>query len=45
MAEYFYSQEQKQKAKEFFQQITTLENPNPDIRIESEKRLNRDLSD
>ena len=45
MAEYFYAQDQKQKAKEFFQQITTLENPNPDIRIESEKRLNRDLSD
>ena len=45
MAEYFYAQDQKQKAKEFFQQIITLENPNPDIRIESEKRLNRDLSD
>ena len=45
MAEYFYAQDQKQKAKEFFQQITTLENPNPDIRIESEKRLNRDLSE
>ena len=45
MAEYFYAQDQKQKAKEFFEQITTLENPNPDIRIESEKRLNRDLSD
>ena len=41
----FYAQDQKQKAKEFFQQITALENPNPDIRIESEKRLNRDLSD
>ena len=45
MAEYFYAQDQKQKAKEFFEQITTLENPNPDIRIESEKRLNRDLSE
>ena len=33
------------KAKEFFEQITTLENPNPDIRIESQKRLNRDLSE
>ena len=45
MAEYFYAQDQKKKAKEFFEKITTLENPNPDIRIESEKRLNRDLSD
>ena len=45
MAEYFYAQDQKQKSKEFFEQITTLENPNPDIRIESEKRLNRDLSE
>ena len=45
MAEYFYAKNQKQKAKEFFEQITTLENPNPDIRIESEKRLNRDLSE
>jgi len=45
LAEYFYAQDQKQKAKEFFEQITTLENPNPDIRIESEKRLNRDLSE
>ena len=45
LAEYFYAQDQKQKAKEFFEQITTLENPNPDIRIESQKRLNRDLSE
>tara|TARA_Y100000768_G_scaffold265296_1_gene202570 strand:- start:1503 stop:2147 length:645 start_codon:yes stop_codon:yes gene_type:complete len=45
IAEYFYSQDQKQKAKEFFLKITSLENSNPDIRIESEKRLNRDLSE
>ena len=45
LAEYFYAKDQKQKAKEFFEQITTLENPNPDIRIETEKRLNRDLSE
>tara|TARA_B000000609_G_C24134982_1_gene327742 strand:- start:475 stop:1116 length:642 start_codon:yes stop_codon:yes gene_type:complete len=45
MAEYFYSGNQKQKAKEFFNQIITLENSNPDIRLQAEKRLNRDLSE
>ena len=45
MAEYFYSKNQKQKAKEFFNQILNLENLNPDIRLQTEKRLNRDLSE
>ena len=45
IAEYFYAQEQNQKAKEFFNQIISLENPNPDIRLQAEKRLNRDLSE
>ena len=45
MAEYFYAENQKQKAKEFFNQIVTLENSNPDIRLQAEKRLNRDLSE
>ena len=45
MAEYFYVKNQKQKAKEFFNQIITLENSNPDIRLQAEKRLNRDLSE
>jgi hypothetical protein len=45
MAEYFYAKDQKQKSKEFFNQIVSLENPNPDIRIEVEKRLNRDFSE
>ena len=45
MAEYFYSKEQKQKAKEFFNQIISLENSNSDIKLEAEKRLNRDLSE
>ena len=45
MAEYFYSKDQKQKSKEFFNQIVSLENPNSDIRLQAEKRLNRDLSD
>ncbi len=45
MAEYFYAKEQNQKAKEFFNQIIGSENPNPDIRLQAEKRLNRDLSE
>ena len=45
MAEYFYVNNQKQKAKEFFNQIIALENSNPDIRLQAEKRLNRDLSE
>ena len=45
VAEYFYSKNEKQKAKEFFNQILTLNNANKEIKIESQKRLNRDLSD
>ena len=45
MAEYFYSKGEKQKSKEFFSQITTLENANLDILKETQKRLNRDLSE
>ena len=45
MAEYFYAKEQNQKSKEFFNQIISLENPNPDIRLQADKRLNRDLSE
>ncbi len=45
MAEYFYAKDQNQKAKEFFNQIISLENSNPDLRLQAEKRLNRDLSD
>ena len=45
MAEYFYSNNQNQKAREFFNQIISLENSNPQIKIQAQKRLNRDLSD
>ena len=45
MAEYFYYKNQKQKSKDFFNQILTLENSNPNIKIETQKRLNRDFSD
>ena len=45
MAEYFYYKNQLQKSKEFFNQILTLENINPDIKIKTQKKLNRDFSD
>jgi len=45
MAEYFYSRDQKQKSKEFFNQIANLEDANSDIKLEAQKRLNRDLSE
>jgi predicted negative regulator of RcsB-dependent stress response len=45
IAEYFYSKDEKQKSKEFFNQILQLENSNADIVTEAQKRLNRDLSD
>jgi len=45
IAEYFYSKGEKQKSKEFFSQIITLENANLDILKETQKRLNRDLSE
>jgi predicted negative regulator of RcsB-dependent stress response len=45
IAEYFYSKNQKQKAKEFFNQILLLPNANQDIKVESQKRLNRDLGE
>tara|TARA_B100000963_G_scaffold224050_1_gene195345 strand:+ start:119 stop:763 length:645 start_codon:yes stop_codon:yes gene_type:complete len=45
LAEYFYSKNQKQKSKEFFNQIINLKKSNPDIVTEAQKRLNRDLSD
>jgi len=45
LAEFFYSKDQKQKAKEFFNQILILPNSNNDIKKESQKRLNRDLGE
>ena len=45
IAEYFYYKNEKQKAKEFFNKILILPNSNTDIKIESQKRLNRDFSE
>jgi hypothetical protein len=45
IAEFFYSKGEKQKSKEFFNEILNTENANQDIIKEAQKRLNRDLSD
>jgi hypothetical protein len=45
MAEFFYYKDQKQKAKEFYNQIIKLENANENIIFEAQKKLNRDFSE
>jgi len=45
IAEYFYSKGEKTKAIDFFREITKLTNINNDIKLESQKRINRDLGE
>ena len=45
IAEYYFSKNEKQKSKEFFNEIIINENSNPEIIKEAQKRLNRDLSE
>ena len=45
IAEYFYAKDEKQKAKEFFNQILLLSNANNEIKLASQKRLNRDIGE
>ena len=45
MAEYFFSKGEKKKSKEFFLQILNIDNPNQDLKVKAQKRLNRDLSE
>ncbi len=45
LAEFFYFKNEKQKSKEFYNQILLTENANQEIIKEAQKRLNRDLSD
>tara|TARA_B100001250_G_C19768060_1_gene775723 strand:+ start:229 stop:873 length:645 start_codon:yes stop_codon:yes gene_type:complete len=45
MAEYFFSKDQKQKSKEFFNQIISLENISNKIKLKAQKRLRADFSE
>ena len=45
MAEYFFFKDERQKSKEFFNKIISIENANEDIIRDAQIRLNRDLSE
>ena len=45
MGEYYFYKEQKQKAKEFYDQIITLDDANQNIKLQTQKRLRQDFSD
>ena len=45
MAEFYLSKDQKQKSKEFFNQIVEMENISPKIKLEVQKRLRSDFSE
>ena len=45
IGEYFFSKNEKQKSKEFFEKILLLENSNPKIKIEAQRRIQRDFSE
>ena len=45
MAEYYFSKNEKQKAKEFLEKLISLENINDKIKLEAQKRLRSDLSE
>ena len=45
LAEFFYSKEEKQKSKEFFNAILNTKNANEEIVIAAQKRLTRDLGE
>jgi len=45
LGEYFFSKNEKQKSKEFFEKILILENSNEKIKLEAQKRIRRDFSE
>ena len=45
VAEFFYNNGERQKSKDFFEKIVSLENSNSDIVTSAKRRLNRDLSE
>ena len=44
IAEYFFAKNEKQKSKEFFEKILEMKTANPQIKVEAQKRLQRDFS-
>ena len=45
LGEYFFSKNENQKAKEFFEKIIILENSSPKIKLEAQRRIQRDFSE
>ena len=45
IAEYFFSKGEKQKSREFFEKLIETDNSNPQLKIEAQKRLQRDFGD
>ena len=45
LGEYFFSKNEKQKSKEFFEKILITESSNLKIKLEAQRRLQRDLSE
>ena len=45
LGEYFLSKNEREKAKEFFEQIIVTENSNSKIKLEAQKRIERDLGE
>ena len=45
MGDLYFNKKQLNKSKEFFQKVTQLDNVNNKLRVEAEKRLNRDFSE
>ena len=45
MAEFYLSKNQKQKSKEFFNQLIEMENISPKIKLEAQKRLRSNFSE
>ena len=45
LGEYFFFKKEKEKSKEFFERILNTKNANPEIKIEAQKRILRDLSE
>jgi len=45
MGDYYFHKKQYTKSKEFFEKITQLSNVNPKIKLDVERRLNRDFNE
>ena len=45
MAEYYFAKKEKQKSKEFFEKVASMEDISTKIKIEAQKRLRSDFSE